>query len=743
MGIELPRRGFLKVSASAGGMLVFLPSAFAASAAASSPSGSQIGTYVRIAPDNSLTIRTATTEIGQGTNTSIPMLIVEELDYPFERVAIENFAPPLRKDAEGRLVDDVFAQGAGGSDAIWSSYDPARQAGAKVRRLLIEEAASRWGVPADGLSTRAGYVVGGNGARFSYGELADGAARRPLPADQPLKPRAEHGIIGKPQKQKAARAFVTGQPLFGIDQTMPGMLHAVMLRSPFLDGELASLDDTAARAMPGVRAVVRLPRPELGSSLLNKNLGAAVAVVADSFWQAKKARDALKAEWAPGPSREDSTAVYAATRAALERGEGVEIRARGDVAAALAASARTVEAIYEVPMVAHAHLEPQSVIADVRPDRARIVTSTQVPSGCHRTAVAVTGLPHDAIEIVPVRCGGGFGRRLFTDMIVEALLVAKEVGRPVKLVWTRECEMATDWYRPGAVHRLRAGLADDGAVVAWHQQAASQSLMYRIRPETRPADYAWLEVFPDDMPGGQAPNQKIDYLLMDSAAPRGFWRAPGHNNTAFIQQAFVDECAEAAGIDPLDYRLKLLGSPREVKWDGHGGPVLDTGRMAAVLRLAADKAGWGAPLGRPRGRGIAAHFSFGTYVAHVVEVSVGEGGAFGVDRVVSAIDCGIAVNPNGVAMQNEGAINDALSAARGQAISIKDGRVEQTNFDSYEMMRMAGAATRIETHMVDIDKPPRGMGEPTLPPFAPALVNALYAATGKRIRKLPIGTQLA
>jgi isoquinoline 1-oxidoreductase beta subunit len=739
MGVALRRRQFLQLSSAAGALILFVPSVALAKA-----NGGQIGHYVRIAPDNSLIIRTATTEIGQGTNTSVPMLIVEELDYPFERATIENFTPPFSRNAEGRMSIDAFADGAGGSTAIWDSYDGARQAGAKVRRLLMDEAAARWGVAVDAVATEAGHVVRtGTRQRFTYGELAGGAAARPLPADQPLKPRTEHKLIGTPQKQKAARAIVTGAPLFGIDQRLDGMLYAVMLRSPFLDGELKSLDDSKARAMPGVRAIVQLPRPALGSPFRNQNLAAGVAVVADSFWRAKTARDALVAEWIPGPSRENSPETYAAARAALNRGEATVLRGKGDVAAAFATAAKVVEATYELPMVAHAHLEPQTVIAHVAGDRARIITSTQQPVACAVAAAAALGIPESNVDLTPARCGGGFGRRLFTDMVVEAALIAKSVPVPVKLMWTRECEMAADFYRPGGVHRLRAALGADGRPTGWHHQAATQSMMYRQRADMKPADYARLEVFPDDMPGGQTPNQRVDYLLMDSAAPRGFWRAPGHNNTAFVQQCFVDECAEAAGQDPLDYRLMLLGQPREVPWEGHGGPVLDTGRMAAVLRLAADKAGWRAPLARPRGRGLAVHFSFGTYVAHVVDVTMRDGGAFSVDRVVSAIDCGIAVNPNGIAMQNEGAINDALSTALGQAITIRDGHVEQANFDTYEMMRIDRAACTIETHIVASDKPPRGMGEPALPPFAPALVNALYAATGKRVRTLPIGNQLA
>lgn len=736
--VTLSRRNFLSVSAVAGAMVLTAPRLLAAE---SGPT--DIGLYVRLTPDNRLIIRTATTEIGQGTNTSIPMLIVEELDFPFERVSVENFSPRVTRKADGTLDIPTFADGAGGSTAVWDSYEPARQAGAVARNLLMQEAAARWRVPIAELSTADGHVVHGK-RRIAYGALAAGAAKRPLPAQPlPLKPRAEHKLIGRPQKQKNARAIVTGERLFGIDQKLPGMLHAVVLRAPVLDAAVKSFDPSAALAVPGVRHIVPLPEIDPKSTYRNRPLAAGIAVVADSHWAALKGREALTVEWAGGAAAEDSDAAVEAAWSTLTAGKGHRVGEAGDLDAAFASAAKLVEARYDAPMVAHAPMEPQNGIAHVVGDRVKVIAPTQQPIGAASVAAAVAGVPIENVEVVPVRCGGGFGRRLYTDMIAENVLIAKAVGVPVKLVWTRECDMTTDWFRPGGAHQFKASLDKDGKVTGWLHRVASHSRRYRNAPDLDLAALSSSEIWAFDHPGALVPNRRFDYALIDSAAPRGAWRAPGHNINGWTMQAFLDEVAEAAGQDPLAFRLALLGEARDLPYDGHGGPLFSTGRMAAVLRLAAEKAGWGAALPEGKGRGIAGHFSFGSYVAHVVDVSMKERGAFAVDRVVSAIDCGIVVNPNGVAMQNEGSINDGLSTALAQAISIKGGRVQQSNFGDYPMMRMNRAATNIETHIVASDAPPRGMGEPCFPPFAAALTNALYAASGKRVRKLPIAAQLA
>jgi isoquinoline 1-oxidoreductase beta subunit len=451
-------------------------------------------------------------------------------------------------------------------------------------------------------------------------------------------------------------------------------------------------------------------------------------------------------EWEPGPRRETSDQSYAAAWDALASGDRYRVRDVGDVAAAFDKAAKVIEARYEAPMVAHATMEPQNCIAHVKDGRVRLIAPTQLPVAAVMAASLAAGVAPANVDLTPVRSGGGFGRRLYQDPIVEAVLISKAVGAPVKLVWTRECDMGTDLYRPGGAHLLRAAIDAEGRLTGWEHRVASQSRLYRVAREDNPgvAIFQRSEVAPEDWPGSFVPNRRYEYVPMESATIRGAWRAPGHAVNAWVQQAFLDEVAEAAGRDPLAYRLALLGEPRDLKFDAHGGPIFSTGRLAGVLRLAAEKAGWQGPAaGAGKGRGIAGHFSFGTYVAHVVDVSMKEDGGFAVDRVVSGIDCGIVVNPTGVAMQNEGAINDALSTALGQAITVRDGRVEQSNFDGYEMMRLDRAATRIETHTVPSEVAPRGMGEPSLPPFTPALTSALAAASGKRIRKLPIASQLA
>ena len=734
----MDRRFFLKSAAATGSLFIYAPLE-AATAVVPAASG-QIGLYVRIAPDNQVTIGTATVEIGQGTNTSIPMLIVEELDVDFAQIIVENIATPWKAGANGRPESIAFADGAGGSTAVWDAYDGARQAGAAARHMLIAAASKRWNVPVGEVTTDKGVVWHKASKRkLTYGALAEAASVEALPAEAlPLKPRAEQALIGTPQKQKAARAIVTGQPLFGIDQQMPGMLHAVIARCPLIDGSVRSLDDRAARAVPGVQAVVRMPRVPLTESWGQRNLAEGVAVVADTHWAAMKGRDALKIVWDRGPALETSEDAYAAAWDVLANGQPQRLRDTGNVDDAFAKAAKVIEARYEVPMVAHATMEPQNTLASVAGGKVRVITPTQQPFRAMMAAAEAAGVDPANVEVVPVRSGGGFGRRLYNDPVTEAVFLSKAVGRPVKLLWTRECDIAHDRYRPGGAHLLRAAIDSDGKLTGWLHRAASQSRRYRST--TDGADKFWTsEVFPDDHPGSLVPNNRVEWAPIVSLAPRGALRGPGHNINAWVMQAFLDEVAEAAGRDPLAYRLELLGEARDVPYNGHGGPVFNTGRMAAVLKLAADKAGWAGP---GKGRGIAGHFSFGTYAAHVCDISMTEAGGFRVDQVTSALDCGIAVNPNGIAMQNEGSINEALSIAIGQAITIKDGEVQQRNFDTYPMMRIERAATSIATHIVPSEAPPRGLGEPMLPPFTPALTGAIHAATGKRIRKLPIGDQL-
>ncbi|MBC2667150.1 xanthine dehydrogenase family protein molybdopterin-binding subunit [Novosphingobium flavum] len=749
MTAAIDRRSFFRLSAVAGSLVLAVPRQALAVIAGPVEDGAAIGLFVRIRPDGRVIIRTPSTEIGQGTSTAIPMIIAEELDVAWDKVTVGMMTGQMREGMEGPLPPGIFYEGAGGSNAVRRSYAPAREVGATIRQLLLAEASAVLGLPLDRLATSEGQVFDRQQPRrrVDYGKLAAGAAVRPLPkGPPPLKSPDQFRIIGTPQPQKEARAVITGQPLYGIDQSMPGMLHAVCLRPEVVDAQIATVDDKAALAVPGVRAVIRLPAIAPGALYDNSPLGAAVAVVAESHWAALKGRDALKVTWTEPALREDSAAMVEAGYARLTGAGAVPVGAAGDAGAAFARAAKVVEARYDAPMVAHATLEPQNTIALVTAERCEIVTPTQRPSLCATTAKAITGLPLDRIKITAVRSGGGFGRRLSADQVAEAVLIAKAMpGVPVKLLWTRECDITTDVYRNGSAQRLRAGLDASGRIVAWQHDVATQARRYRRSDDQSDKGLSEGEVPVFDAPGALVADRAYRYAPIFSAVARGSWRAPGANIHGWTEQCFVDELAEAAGADPFDFRLAMLTGDAVL---GNDRDRYSVKRLARVIAELKTRSGWqGRRVGKggagSKGRGMAAHFSFGSYVGHVVDVTMGEGGAFSVDRVVSVIDCGLVINPNGVTMQNEGAINDALNTALSLEITLKDGVVQQRNFDSYEMMRMDRAALRIETHILPSDEAPSGMGEPSLPPFAPALCNALYAATGKRIRRLPIRDQLA
>jgi isoquinoline 1-oxidoreductase beta subunit len=463
-----------------------------------------------------------------------------------------------------------------------------------------------------------------------------------------------------------------------------------------------------------------------------------VAVVADSTWAAMQGQRALVARWEPVADHAaiDSAVLRTAMAAAVER-PGEAIRNDGDVAAAFAGAARTVEATYEVPLLAHAPMEPMNCLADVRADRAEIWGPMQNPGGVQGLVARVTGLDRSAIRVHLTRAGGGFGRRLLSDYGAEAATISKAVGRPVQVVWTREEDLRQDFYRPCGVHRLRAALDAGGRVTAWDQHLANPSRAAYAQSKDPPVD---SELYADDFPANFLANVRLAYTPVESGIPLGAWRSTLHSSNAFAVQSFVDELAHALGRDPLEFRLELLGAPRRLDYRGHGGPVLDTGRLAGVLRLAADRAGWARPLGAGRARGIAGHFTFGSYAAHVVEVSRDSAGVR-VDRIVAAVDCGRVVSLSGAEAQVQGGVLDGLGAALHGEITVQGGRTDQANFDSYRLLRL-GEAPPVEVHFVSSETSPTGLGEPPLPPVAPALTNAVFALTGERIRRLPMGKRL-
>jgi isoquinoline 1-oxidoreductase beta subunit len=720
------RRDFVQVSATAtGGLLVAVsvPAGLRRALAADGPPASHsLGAFVEIAADGTVTIASKNPEIGQGVKTSLPMLVAEELDVPWESVRV------VQAGLDARYGD----QGAGGSTAVSENWTGLRKAGATARHLLIAAAAARWGVEPAACQTESGSVVHpANGHRLSYGALALQASRLQPPADVALKDASSYRLIGKRIAGVDNGAIVTGRARYGIDSRVPGMVHACVLHPPFGHG-LVAVDTARAERVPGVRRVVRIePLP----SPLHLRQG--IAVLADTTWAAMQGQRALQATWEPvdGPAI-DSDALRAAMLRGIEQ-PGEAVRSDGDVAAALVAAARTVEAIYEVPLLAHAPMEPMNCLADVRADRAEVWGPMQDPDGVRALAARVTGLEPKSIAVHMTRAGGGFGRRLMSDYGAEAAFLSKAAGRPVQVVWTREEDFSQDFYRPCGVHRMRAAVDAAGRITAWEHRLANPS-RYAYAKNDRPPVSS--EMYAEDFPVGCLPNVRLAYTHVESGIPGGAWRSTLHSSNAFAVQSFVDELAHHLARDPLELRLELLGAPRSLEYKGHGGPVFDTGRLARVLKLVAERAGWSTPLPAGRARGIAGHFTFGSYAAHVVEVSRSASGVR-VDRIVVAIDCGQVVNLSGAEAQAQGGVYDGLGAALHGEITVERGRVRQTNFDRYPLLRM-NEAPRLEVHFVPSAAPPSGLGEPPVPPVAPALANALFALTGKRLRRLPLGAQL-
>ncbi|HET9726828.1 MAG TPA: molybdopterin cofactor-binding domain-containing protein [Gemmatimonadales bacterium] len=721
------RREFVTVSATAaGGLLVTVAvpaTVRRVLGAERAGSGVSLGAFVEIGADSVVTIASKNPEIGQGVKTSLPLLVAEELDLPWEQVRV------VQADLDRRYGD----QFAGGSTAVSDNWEGLRKAGATARHLLIAAAAARWDVEPGSCRTEAGVVVHRpSGRRASYGSLAAAAARLPVPGDVPVKSRAAYRLIGTRVAGVDNAAIVTGRAIYGIDARVPGMLHASVVHPPF-GHRLVSVDESRARRVPGVVRVVRIE--PLPSPL---HLREGVAVLAEFTWAAMQGVRALEARWAPvGGPPVDSTAIRAAMLRAVER-PGEPVRHDGDVDAAFAGAARVFEATYEVPLLAHAAMEPINCLADVRHDRAELWGPMQDPDGVRALAARVTGLDAKRITVHMTRSGGGFGRRLISDYGAEAAYLSKAAGRPVQVVWTREEDLSQDFYRPCGVHRLRAALSADGRVIAWDQRLANPSRYAYAKAEGPPVS---SELYADDFPARCIDNLRMTYALVESGIPGGAWRSTLHSSNAFAVQSFMDELAHATGRDPLTFRLDLLGAPRELEYAGHGGPVFDTGRLAGVLRLAAERAGWSRALAAGRARGLAGHFTFGSYAAHVVEVSRDPSGGVRVDRIVVAVDCGQVVNLSGAEAQVQGGVLDGLGAALHGEITVQQGRAQQQNFDAYPLLRMREAPP-VEVHFVPSATPPSGLGEPPLPPVAPAVANAIFALTGVRIRRLPLASAL-
>jgi len=702
------RREFLKKSAAGGTALViglYLPRKFEALAAELPAESAALNAWVHIAHDDSVTLMIDKSEMGQGVVTSLAMLLAEELELDWKKVKTE-FAP-----AAPQYFNPLFGlQGTGGSTSVRASWGPLTKAGATAREMLITAAAKQWGVDDSTCHAENGAVIHTpTKKKLSYGALVEEAAKLAVPANPTLKDPKDYKYIGKPVKRLDTPEKVKGGAKFGIDVRLPNMQHAVVARCPVFGGKVKSFDSSRAKAVRGVKRVVQI--------------STGVAVVADDTWSAMEGRRALQIEWDEGPNAANSSSAI--RKLYLERAAqpGAIARKDGDVETALTGAAKKVEAAYEVPFLAHATMEPMNCAADVRVDGCDVYAPTQFQTFNQNTAAKITGFKPEQVRVHTMYLGGGFGRRAEQDFIAEAVEISKMAGVPVQVTWSREDDIQHDFYRPAVYTKLVAGLDTDGWPVAWKSRIISPSIMSRFFPGSvkNGIDESSVE--------GQAnikygiPNFLVEYALTETGVPVGFWRSVGNSQNGYITECFIDELAKAGGKDPFEFRRKLLANaPR------HRG----------VLELAAAKAGWGQPLPAGRTRGIAVVESFGSHVAEVAEVSVNRSsGQVGVHRVVCAIDCGRQVNPDIIAAQMESGIVFGLTAALKGQITIHNGRVEQSNFHDYELLRL-NEMPKVEVHIVPSLESPGGVGEPGTPPIAPAVCNAIFAATGKRVRRLPI-----
>jgi isoquinoline 1-oxidoreductase beta subunit len=665
--------------------------------------------FIRIGDDGQIVLTMPYVEMGQGTYTAIPMLIAEELEVDLRQVRLEH-APPNEKLYGNPLLGGV--QATGGSTAIRAVWEPMRQAGAIARTMLVSAAAKRWNVDPASCRAQSGEVLHAPTARsIKYGELAAEAAGMPVPESVALKRPVDFELIGTPAKRLDAPAKVNGSAIYGIDVRPPGVKIATLAQSPVFGGRVRTVDDAAAKAVNGVRQIVRIED--------------AIAVVADHMGAAKKGLAALVIEWDDGPNAKLSTDDIAGELEKATLNSGPVAQNIGDVDKAMASAVTKIEATYQVPFLAHAAMEPMNCTVHVRKDGCEVWVGNQVIARAQATAAKTTGLPLEKVVVHNHLIGGGFGRRLEIDGVTRAVQIAQHVDGPVKVVWTREEDIQHDMYRPYFFDRMSAGLDEKGMPVAWTNRFAGSSILARWLP---PAFNNGLD--PDTTDGAidlvyALPNMHVEYLRVEPpGVPTAFWRSVGPSHNVFVTESFVDELAAAAKQDPVAYRLALLDKAPRAK---------------TVLELAAEKAGWGQPLSERVGRGVSVQFVFGTYMAQVAEVEVSKDGAVRVRRVVCAVDCGTPINPDIIRAQIEGAIIFGVTAALYGEITLKDGRVEQTNFDSYQILRM-NEALAIEVRIVQSFEPPGGMGEAGTSAIAPAVTNAIFAATGRRLRKLPVDT---
>lgn len=675
--------------------------------------------YIHVKPDGKISLIVAKSEMGQGIKTGLAMLLAEEADIDFNSVSVEQ--------AETR--PDIYPHmGTGGSGSTMENFTPLRRAGATVRALMIAAAARKWNVAAGECDTEKATVVHEKTSRrATYGELVEAASHLPLPDPEKieLKDEADFKLIGHPLPRVDIPAKVNGSAQFGLDVRVPGMLFAVVARCPTFGGKPGEFDAAKAKAVPGVRAVFEIPA--LGKDMFTAG---GIVVLADSTWAAMKGREALDVTWNRGPAASESTETLRAALRSRAAQPGKRVRNDGNVDLTLPDGAKTIEAVYEFPHLAHATMEPMNITAHARQGSAEVWAPTQSPDWVQRTVAKVLDLKPGNVTVHTTYLGGGFGRRYMADYPAEVAQIAKKVDQPVQLVWSREDDMMHDFYRPAACHVMRGAVDASGKPLLWSHNMSSTSIaaFWNSPDAAEQSEVGGAEQMPYAIP-----NVRLEYAPVASAVPPLWWRSVEHSFNGFAVECFIDELAAAAGKDAVEFRRSLL--VKAADWKAKTDEDPDPARLRGVLDLAAEKIDWGKPLAKGRGRGIATYHSFGSYIAEAAEVTVDRNG-YKIDRVVAAVDCGQIVNPESVRAQSESAIIYGLSAALKNEITINQGAVEQSNFDGYDPLRM-NEAPPIEVHLVESKEEPGGMGEPALPPAAPAVANAIFAASGQRLRKLP------
>jgi isoquinoline 1-oxidoreductase subunit beta len=681
--------------------------------------------WVKIGADNQVTILVARSEMGQDVATSMAMLVCEELDVDVNKVNIE-FAPPAEVYINSLLGGQLTA----GSTSVRDAWEKLRKAGAAARLMLVAAAAREWGVDASQVRAENGNLIGPNRRRMTYGMAAPKAAQMEVPKDVPLKPASAFKVVGNAkQKRLDTPQKVKGEPSFGIDVRVPGMLYAAVAMSPYIGGKVISYDDSHARNVPGVKAVVQYSR--------------GVAVVADSYWQAKKAKDLLEVNWDPGENRGlNMQKIWAGLRDASKQPGAVFRETGGNIDQAMEGASKTLTATYQLPFLSHSPMEPQNTTAHVTANKAVIITPTQFQQLIPHVVAGATGLKPEQVEVQTTYLGGGFGRRIEVDYAIDAAEISKAAGGvPVKMVWSREDDMTHDSYRPTGLYTMTAGFDSNGKVLAFKFHSTSPSISARLFPSIvrdgiDPFAVEGIDNFPYAVR-----NLKFAYQIHDAGVTPGYWRAKSHNLNVVALECFIDECATAMGKDPIEYRLSMLdmGRSRHL-WSALSAGVAVGSRIKTALETVRDEAGWGKPMAKGRGRGVAVMEGFNTVTAIVAEVTVSASYDVSVDRVVAVVDAGPLVHPDQALAQMQSCIIFGQSACMYGAITVKDNMIQQTNFDTYPVVRMNEAPKSIEVHWIKPadNQPPGGLGEPATAVIQPAVANAIYAATGKRVHTLPL-----